>query len=204
MSYAVQVPYTDTTLIVNCKCGTETILTWVREVIKGWDHEKAVSQNIHARMRPATHLGMVYGKTIFVVRDPVHRFVSCYYDRISNPKWKRYYRPNVTIEQWAKELTNRDYRYSNEHWRPQAAMHSMIHRLDLVAYVDLYHLKPRLDHLLAQVSCPSPPLINDKSADKRYTGKPEAQVNPTILQHLRESYKEDFRIYELAKQTPTP
>lgn len=205
MSYSISIPYSDTTLVVNCKCGTESLLTWCRQVLKGWDHGKAVSRNIHARMRPAIHGGMIYGNVLFVVRDPVHRFVSCYYNKIGNADERRYFRKGVTLHQWSEMLLTKKYRFSNEHWIPQSHMLPRIHDQRKMRLVPLPDVEKFLQQLMRRAEAPCPSLVNDSTRNpRRYDRTPEELVNEEILGNLRRAYREDFILFDRAKLTPLP
>lgn len=205
MSYAISIPYSEFTLVVNCKCGTESLLTWCRQVLKGWDYEKSVSPNIHNRMRPAIHEGTIYGPTLFIVRDPIHRFVSCYFNKIGNPDEKRYFKEGLSLLQWAERLQNRKYRFANEHWRPQSQMLSRIADQRQMRLVALPEAEAHLRQLMRCVGAPCPPLVKEsKRNPRRYSKAPEELVNDQIVAMLKRSYREDFILFDRARLTKTP
>lgn len=205
MSYAISIPYSDKTLVVNCKCGSESLLTWVRQVLKGWDYDKAKSPNIHDRMRPAVHSGTIYGDVLFVVRDPIHRFVSCYFNKIGNADDKRYFRDGLTLHEWAVELTSREYREKNEHWSPQSRMLDYVHDQRRMTLVPLPEIEAHLRSLMRRVKAPCPPLVTESYRNpRRYHRPPEELVNDEIVSMLRRSYRKDFILFDRAKLTPSP
>ncbi len=201
MSYAISLPYTDKTIVVNCKCGTDSILTWVRQVIKGWTLDRSLARNIHRRMRPAVHSGTIYGPTIFVVRDPASRFLSCYYDRI-NRKEAKTYNPHITLDGFIERLRKRSYRHSDEHWRPQFTMAKWIHDIDKAEFLTIGSLERVLSTYLSDVGCPCPRLVNLKDSRRRYEGGPEDHLSPEQILSINEIYNKDYELYQKALGHP--
>jgi hypothetical protein len=145
-------------------------------------------------MRPAVLEGPIPGKVLFVLRDPVHRFASAYFEKISNPR-SPLYRNGVSMLEWAEALQDPTYRDSDWHWEAQTNLTKRFITPELVTHADLYVVQEFLDVLMDGTGKESPRLLNTKVKERRYEGHIMDHVTPEIVAFINAAYTKDCDTY---------
>lgn len=205
MSFAINIPSINTKVIIGLKCGSHSLLTWLRAVIMNTSFEEAEDKNIHRVMFGLSHNGWIKGDSILVMRDPVDRLVSCYFNKISNPlcnnpKHKnQLYIEGLTLEGFIDKLGSDDkFLHENSHWIPQTNVLKRVKDNSKVTVVDLKNSSEFFSLLFYGEKLPSVEIINKKVEKRRYEGEPADYCTLEMIEKIKKIYAKDYEWFNRA------
>jgi hypothetical protein len=184
------------------KCATETLETWFVELELGKDFvEKNTRkpQDVHdIRWGWKFCSKRKYTKeyyTAAVVRNPFHRIVSCYFDRISNPKARQYDPTFTSFKQWVLQLDpdpKKRIRFDN-HWKPMTC-EFQVEDVIVDQFIQLENFQEDMDKFLKKVSLPGCEFKNRKASLRLYKNPYQQYYDKEIFDHAAKLYAEDLEL----------
>jgi hypothetical protein len=133
--------------------------------------------------------------TAAVVRNPFSRLVSCYFDRIQNPKAQEHDPYFKSFKQWAMSLStdrNINIKY-DDHWRPMAYEFQMFN-IQVRQFIQLEQLQAGMSKFLLHMNLPQYIFGNDKSSQKLYKKPFIEYYDQETFNHVAEVYAADLQL----------
>jgi FkbM family methyltransferase len=190
-------------IFVSHKCGSGTVLQWLHMLEDGLTlAECRAIKKFHATserrfgVNTATHPG---AHRVAVVRNPYHRLVSCYFDKIEAPKNQWVFGGRKTsLEDFVSWLEMDDNLDSNTHWQPQSRQIGAYDTL-----IRLEHWRAGLLELQRRLDLPhfEAAFLNTKQSVRRYAGDWREHLTPSLYQRIGHLYREDFERFGYSIET---
>lgn len=166
---------------------------------EGWDftihrHVEALLEDSHYE---AEITNLKYNAPcITVIRNPLRRVVSAYYDKISNKNNVHFYKPGLTIVRWLEQLHKNRRRSGmwDNHFKPQSKQLTDIGKEQ--RYVRLEYFNVDLPKVLEDIDIEVPRFTNWKKNTRNYKGDALGYLSGEAKALAEDIYADDMKLWE--------